>query len=66
LKNLSFLKISLCSCSIIAVLLPRKVKEIFGRFFDMTFAGQESMSYFENLVNRVLDLKREDAQVCLK
>ncbi|KAF6033263.1 hypothetical protein EB796_008427 [Bugula neritina] len=28
----------------------------------MTFAGQESMSYFENLVNRVLDLKREDVQ----
>ncbi|KAF6021788.1 hypothetical protein EB796_019911 [Bugula neritina] len=43
-------------------LLPRKVKEIIGSFFDMTFAGQESMTYFENLVNRVLDLKREDAQ----
>jgi len=52
--------------SAFTVSLPRKVKEILGRSFDMTFAGQESMSYFENLVNRVLDLKREDAQVCLK
>jgi len=52
--------------SAFTVLLPKKVKEILGRFFDMTFAGQESMSYFENLVNRVLDLKREDVQVCLK